>query len=233
MTTAADADYLPARMLNEFVYCPRLFYYEWVEGLFAHNVDTEAGAQRHEKLERKEDSLPSPQAVAGEQAAARSRSCSLASDTHQLIAKIDLVEVADGRVVPVDYKVGSPAKSDSGEPLAWDADRVQVAVQAIVLRENGYRCEEAVLYYSATKLRVRIDDAADRRNLAVGRRSRATAEGARIPPPLVDSPKCPRCSLVGICLPDETRKLAHEDAFTSLRPSGPCSTWTIDQRQGS
>ena len=25
-------DYLPARMLNEFVYCPRLFYYEWVEG---------------------------------------------------------------------------------------------------------------------------------------------------------------------------------------------------------
>jgi CRISPR-associated protein Cas1 len=25
-----------------------------------------------------------------------------------------------------------------------------------------------------------------------------------IPPPLVDSPKCPGCSLVGICLPDET-----------------------------
>jgi len=27
------------------------------------------------------------------------------------------------------------------------------------------------------------------------------------PPPLVDSPKCPRCSLVGICLPDETNLL--------------------------
>ena len=26
--TDANADYLPARMLNEFVYCPRLFYYE-------------------------------------------------------------------------------------------------------------------------------------------------------------------------------------------------------------
>ena len=23
-------EYLPARMLNEFVYCPRLFFYEWV-----------------------------------------------------------------------------------------------------------------------------------------------------------------------------------------------------------
>src|SRR5262249_13654834 len=27
------------------------------------------------------------------------------------------------------------------------------------------------------------------------------------PPPLVDSPKCPRCSLVGICLPDEINLL--------------------------
>jgi len=32
-----------------------------------------------------------------------------------------------------------------------------------------------------------------------------------IPPPLQDSPKCPRCSLVGICLPDETRLLAEPD----------------------
>ena len=28
-------DYLPARMVNEFVYCPRLFFYEWVEASFA------------------------------------------------------------------------------------------------------------------------------------------------------------------------------------------------------
>ena len=29
-----------------------------------------------------------------------------------------------------------------------------------------------------------------------------------MPPPLVDSPKCPRCSMVGICLPDEINHLA-------------------------
>ncbi len=28
--TDATQDLLPARMLNEFVYCPRLFYYEHV-----------------------------------------------------------------------------------------------------------------------------------------------------------------------------------------------------------
>ena len=39
--------------------------------------------------------------------------------------------------------------------------------------------------------------------------------GGRIPAPLVNSPKCPRCSLVGICLPD--------DAGTPLAwfPGGP------------
>lgn len=34
------------------------------------------------------------------------------------------------------------------------------------------------------------------------------ADGGQIPPPLQDSPKCPRCSLVGICLPDEVNHLA-------------------------
>ena len=36
------------------------------------------------------------------------------------------------------------------------------------------------------------------------RHAREAAASDRIPPPLVDSPKCPRCSLVTICLPDET-----------------------------
>ena len=32
----------------------------------------------------------------------------------------------------------------------------QVAVQALVLRDNGYRCEEGLVYYYETKQRVRI-----------------------------------------------------------------------------
>ena len=34
--------------------------------------------------------------------------------------------------------------------------------------------------------------------------ARDVAASGRIPAPLADSPKCPRCSLVSICLPDET-----------------------------
>ena len=39
----------------------------------------------------------------------------------------------------------------------------------------------------------------------------ANAERREIPPPLEDSPKCPRCSLVGICLPDEVTFLNGSD----------------------
>ncbi|HVN84538.1 MAG TPA: CRISPR-associated endonuclease Cas1 [Candidatus Binatia bacterium] len=215
-------EYLPARMLNEFTYCPRLFFYEWVEGVFAHSADTIEGALRHEKLETKEDALPPPanpsESPLGKERTKegstaepepgdviRARSVELASETYKVIAKIDLVEATAGVVSPIDYKKGRPCDGDDG-PEPWPADRTQVAVQALILRDNGYRCDEAVLYYHATKQRVRvaIDDALVQATVQALHAARSLAESGRIPPPLVDSPKCPRCSLVGICLPDET-----------------------------
>jgi CRISPR-associated protein Cas1 len=197
-------DYLPARMLNEFVYCPRLFFYEWVEGVFAHSADTLEGAFRHEKLERREDELAPPSAVAAEERI-HSRSVMLASDRHGLIARIDLVEGEGGRVTPVDYKKGAPRTAE-GCLEAWPADRVQVCAHALILRDNGYQVDDAIVYYHETRQRVRvvIDEPLVAATLEALAAARQVAERGRIPPPLVDSPKCPRCSLVGICLPDET-----------------------------
>jgi len=83
---------------------------------------------------------------------------------------------------------------------------VQLCAQALILRDNGYRCEEAVAYYHATRQRVRIaiDETLIGETFHAVSSARAIAARGVIPPPLVDSPKCPRCSLVGICLPDET-----------------------------
>ena len=200
-------DYLPARMLNEFVYCPRLFFYEWVEGLFAESPDTIEGKLQHFRVDTREDALPSPDEAAGQETI-HSRSVQISSDRHRLIARIDLVEGEQGVVCPVDYKHGAPRQTaDALE--AWDPDRIQLAVQALLLRENGYRCDEAVIFYRKTRQRVRIpiDDALIAETLALLDQARATALAGRIPPPLVDSPKCPRCSLVGICLPDETHAI--------------------------
>ena len=54
---------------------------------------------------------------------------------------------------------------------------------------------------------------------AVERIRELAAEGV-LPPPLVDSPKCNGCSLVEICLPDETRALA--DSPAPARPRARC-----------
>src|SRR5206468_5134257 len=49
---------IPARMLNEFVYCPRLFYYEFVEGVFVESADTLRGAIIHQRVDTGTGGLP-------------------------------------------------------------------------------------------------------------------------------------------------------------------------------
>lgn len=44
-TNPTVPDLVPARMLNEFVYCPRLFYLEWVDGDWDENADTSEAVQ--------------------------------------------------------------------------------------------------------------------------------------------------------------------------------------------
>jgi CRISPR-associated protein Cas1 len=209
-------DYLPARMVNEFTYCPRLFFYEWVEGLFVESVDTVEGSIQHARVDAKTTALPDaaelPERI-------HSRSVTLSSERLRVIAKMDLVEVDGGVATPVDYKHGRPREGPEGLDL-WPSDRVQLAVQGIVLRENGYRCEEGVAYYRKTGQRVRV--AFDEALIAETERAILEAWGAAevgvIPPPLVDSPKCPGCSLVAICLPDETWRAGAEEAEAAEEP---------------
>lgn len=204
-------DLLPARMLNEFVYCPRLFFYEWVEGVFESSADTLDGHAKHTRVDSGPSPMPAAEDMNGE--VIHSRSVTLSSERVGLTAKLDLIEsdtgATDERFVrPVDYKKGKPRDVD-GVPTPWPSDRVQIAAQALVLRDNGYSCDEGILYYAATKQRVRIviDDALIAEAEELITQARKAAVSDQIPEPLVDSPKCPRCSLVGICLPDETNAL--------------------------
>jgi len=214
---------LPARMLNEFVYCPRLFHLEWVQGEWAESADTVAGRFVHRRVDQETGELPSPEALANgdmDDSTAVARSLELSSEELGLIAKLDLAEAADGSVRPVDYKKGR-----APEQGAWDADRIQVGAQALLLRAHGYRCNEAVLYYAASRTRVtvHVDERLEREVHAALAAARAVAASAHPPEPLIDSPKCPRCSLVGICLPDEVRALssASASAETEVRRLSP------------
>lgn len=257
-------------MLNEYVYCPRLFYYEQVEGVFVHNSDTLAGAAQHKRVNQSEDGLPAAEATVEDNIHARS--VALFSERLGVSAKLDLVEIQPPTIAasqtskpespisnppspipnpqspirnpkspvssdsasvlkseisnlksptlqPVEYKKGAPRETDDGNAL-WDTDRMQLGLQILLLRDNGFSCQSGVLYYRETKQRVTFTLDAETENwiLANIEAARRCLQGP-IPPPLDHSPKCPRCSLSGICLPDETRML--QTPANYLAPPSP------------
>jgi CRISPR-associated protein Cas1 len=78
------------------------------------------------------------------------------------------------------------------------------------------------LYYAETKRRVIVDLTEERIQWTreIVAEARIVSESLTAPLPLVDSPKCVRCSLVGLCLPDETNALLarHEQPPRRLVP---------------
>lgn len=210
---SADLPLLPARMINEYQYCPRLAYLEWVQGEWAESSDTVEGRYAHRRVDKPGGKLPEPEDAAEERIHARS--ITLSSNRLGLIARMDLVEGEGNRVTPVDYKRGKRPHVPRG---AYDPERVQLCVQGMILQEHGYVCEEGVLYFVESRERVTVAFDEELRALTQNAIDglRLVAAGGQIPQPLEDSPKCPRCSLVGICLPDEVNHLTK--AEMSPRP---------------
>ncbi len=207
------SELVPARMLNEFAYCPRLSYLEWVQGEFAHSADTLDGRFQHRRVDKPSGDLPDADSTNGsgkDETVIHARSVMLSDEELGAIARIDLVEAEGARATPVDYKRGKIPNVPEG---AYEPERVQLCVQGLLLRAHGYRCDEGIIYFVASRRRVRIpfDDALVNRTLELLASTRRMAERGEIPPPLEDSPKCPRCSLVGICLPDEVTFLNGSD----------------------
>jgi len=197
-------DLVPARMVNEFSYCPRLFFLEWVQARFADNADTVEGQWRHKRVDTPAGRAPLP----GDDSEVRiARSVMLSSERLGVVAKVDVMEAEGDEVVPVDTKKGEPP--DTPE-RAWEPERVQLCIQGLLLAEAGYQCTHGYLWFASARRRVRIefDEALIARTLELVSGIGAVASSDIAPPPLVDSPKCPRCSLVGLCLPDETNVLA-------------------------
>ncbi|TVQ59066.1 MAG: CRISPR-associated endonuclease Cas1 [Phycisphaerales bacterium] len=248
-----------ARNIGEHAYCPRLFYFMQVEGVFVPSADTEEGASVHTRVDKPSlraqaadppeqrrpepiaDASSSPDDTAPEQSRPV-RSLHLSSERLALTGKLDLAEITEPSspgeppvAVPIEYRKGRPRRltlgdaelTDEDEPgqvpihrvEPWPTDRVQVGLQVLLLEEHGYRVPHAVLYYATERRRVEIvvDDALRRDALAELEAAKATAAGPR-PFPLVNDPKCPRCSLQPVCLPDEVN---HQRATLTIEGESP------------
>jgi CRISPR-associated protein Cas1 len=229
MGRSAAPELVPARMINEALYCERLLYLEWAQGEFADNVFTVEGRFVHRRADEPGGELPpkpkkkkaSADAQQGsdddpplvdeprddEPRPYQARSLWLSSETLGMTAKIDVVEGdASGRVVPIEYKRGMAPDVREG---AYLPERAQLCAQVLLLREHGYTCDEAAIYFAGSRQRVPIviDAELIETTRRAAARARLITSEALIPAPLVDSPKCQGCSLIGICLPDEVNLL--------------------------
>lgn len=163
-------DLIPARMLNEFCYCPRLCYLEWVQGEWAHNLETLEGRFGHRRVDKPSaGDVPEPE-ESGDDGSDRkedegkedvaevetihTRSLMLSAPEEGLVAKMDLVDISAGEAIPVDYKRGRVPEVDGG---AWEPERVQLCAQGLILRENGYACEGGILYFIGSRRRVGVE----------------------------------------------------------------------------
>jgi CRISPR-associated protein Cas1 len=219
----AAPDLVPARMINEALYCERLLYLEWAQGEFADNAFTVEGRATHKRADQPGGKLPAPRIetveVPNDECPSpteeppsmdlpyQARTLWLSSARLGITAKIDVVEGdADGNVVPIEYKRGKVPDLPEG---AYLPERAQLCAQVLLLREHGYRCDHGDIYFAGSRKRVTIaiDDALVATTLNAVARARALTETTDAPPPLVDSPKCNGCSLVAICLPDEVNLL--------------------------
>lgn len=212
-TIADDPGLLPVRMLNEYTYCPRLFHLMHVEGRWEDNEYTADGRHVHRRVDSFADPLPDPdstktkkagdQGEDGDEPPRVSRTVSLGSERLGITSKLDLVSTAGAEAVPVETKRG---RAPDNPERSWEPERVQLMAQGLLLREHGYHCDHGFLFFAASRTRVLVTftEELEARTLQLIDAARLAAESTRFPPPLEDSPKCPGCSLSGICLPDET-----------------------------
>jgi CRISPR-associated protein Cas1 len=196
---------LPVRRLQNYAYCPRLFYYQWVENLFEENADTVAGSAAHRQVD-KPSQLPEDPKEMELPEGARLRSLQIESGTLGLVGKIDVCEGTGDGIEVIDHKKGSARRGENGERLPKEYDAVQVAAYALLLREQGHTVSGASIYYAGDRRRVPVPLTEELLESVFRLRDEALAVAAsgKCPPPLRDDPRCLYCSAYPICLPNES-----------------------------
>ena len=188
--------YIPLSQINTYVFCPRRFYYESVEGHQVINEHVEEGKIKHARVdtEMKDRS---------ERDAHVSRRQYLASETLGVSGYLDLIEEKKGVTYPVEYK-----KAGTGD---WLNDQVQLCLQGMLIEEStGVDVPHGYIYYIGSKRRRKVvfDEELRRTSRDFVASAESLLQTRKIPEPVHDN-RCNGCSVRKICLPDEVAYL-HE-----------------------
>src|SRR6266480_5297940 len=197
-------DSIPISALNTLEYCPRRFYYQFVQSDMVINEFVLEGVLLHRRVNQ------AGTQTLGQDVMQTTR-LYLYSEELRLSGFTDVIEEQGGLLIPVEYKHGQ-----QGE---WLNDAIQLCAQALCLEERlpgepplpyGY------IFYLGSRRRTQVKFTTELRD-----KTRATiAQALKVaaletpPPPLAGkmAARCPNCSLLPLCLPEEVRLLRGEAA---------------------
>ncbi len=199
MSKRATPESIPLSYLNAIEYCPRRFYYEFVEGEMLVNEFVLEGTLLHQKADQ-------PGQHTTEEGEIKINHLYLYSEALRLSGFADIVEEQEGIMIPVEYKHGKEGK--------WLNDHIQLCAQALCLEErlpDKAAIPYGYIFYFGSRKRVQVYFTD-----ALRAKTRATIDLAfqiaalDTPPVPLDgkmAARCRDCSLLSLCLPDEVKLL--------------------------
>jgi CRISPR-associated exonuclease Cas4 len=178
---------VPISAIEHYSYCPRQCALIHVEQTWDDNVFTVRGHLAHARVDTEGDEPRRGVRIA--------RAVPLWSERYGLYGKADLVEFRPDGPYPVEYKVG--------RRLGRHAD-LQLCAQALCLEEMlGVSVPRGAIFYRAVRRRYEVifDKEVRAQTLAVVAAIRQLLVMQQLPPAPNDG-RCPKCSLVNVCLPN-------------------------------
>lgn len=217
MPVQTEPETIAISALNALEYCPRRFYYQFVQGERLVNEFVLEGTLVHRRVHQEGVRT----SAEGEITTTR---LYLYSERLRIAGFADVIEERDGLLIPVEYKRGRAGKTGS----KW-YDAVQLCAQALCLEEQLAEREQPAghdaasapahipygyIFYAGSRQRVQVpfDEALRARTLAAIEQAFQVATQPAPPPPLSGElvARCPACSLLTLCLPDEVRLLKQQ-----------------------
>jgi len=191
----AEDDLLPISALQHLLFCERQCALIHIEGVWAENRLTVEGRNLHERADHGPHETRRELRI--------TRHLHIRSLRLGLTGRADVVEFHERedaagapRIAPVEYKRGRPKRDAS--------DMVQLCAQALCLEEMlGVPIPSGALFYATPRRRTEVlfDDELRRLTEHTALRLH-TLIASGITPPAVREPKCDRCSLFDLCLPE-------------------------------
>lgn len=203
-----EDDLLPISGLQHLLFCERQCALIHIERVWVENRLTVEGRHLHEKAHGRDVGPRGGGQVEARSGVRVARGMQLRSLRLGLYGVADVVEfhMTGTAVNEPSQVVAYPVEYKRGRPKAGACDRVQVCAQALCLEEMlGGTVPAGALFYGRTRRRdeVRFDTAL--RELTEDAASRLHALiRAGLTPRVRRLPKCRRCSLLSVCIPEAT-----------------------------